>query len=181
MAYLAGLVEETARRYRVDRARVYAVGFSNGGFMAHRLACERSALFSGIVSLAGAAPPARTRCAPSEPVGVLQIHGLADEIVRYAGGRDLLSRGGPSYPGARASIARWAELDGCEKGAPTVGARFDLDHFIPGAETVPERHRACRGGTGVELWSMHGGGHSVGGGEAFARQVYDWLEAHRRK
>ena len=39
-SYLRALIDETMLKYNVDPNRIYVVGYSNGGFMAHRLACE---------------------------------------------------------------------------------------------------------------------------------------------
>lgn len=66
-----------------DKKRVYATGFSNGGFLSHRLGCEASDLFTAVASVAGTLGiPA---CTPSRPVSMLQIHGKADGIVPFAG------------------------------------------------------------------------------------------------
>ena len=51
--YLRGVIEEIARRFAVDRKRVYLIGHSNGGFMAYRMACQSADLIAGIASLAG--------------------------------------------------------------------------------------------------------------------------------
>jgi len=37
--------------YEIDRSRVYAAGYSQGGFFIHRLACERSSQFSGFATV----------------------------------------------------------------------------------------------------------------------------------
>src|SRR5688572_5552903 len=49
-------IEEALHDPRLDARRVYLVGFSNGGFLAYRAACEIGHLLSGIVSIAGAGP-----------------------------------------------------------------------------------------------------------------------------
>jgi poly(3-hydroxybutyrate) depolymerase len=41
-AFVDRLLDRLGRRFRVDRRRVFATGFSNGGFLAYRLACSRS-------------------------------------------------------------------------------------------------------------------------------------------
>jgi polyhydroxybutyrate depolymerase len=50
---LGALIERSLATDAIDAARVFVVGFSNGGFMAHRLGCEIPELVRGIVSLAG--------------------------------------------------------------------------------------------------------------------------------
>ena len=52
--YLSAIIDQLAFQYRIDPKRIWVVGHSNGGFMAHRLACDRADKIAGIVSLAGA-------------------------------------------------------------------------------------------------------------------------------
>ena len=56
VAFLDSLVERLAAAKRIDRTRVTAAGFSAGGMLALRLACERPATFSRVVDVAGAMP-----------------------------------------------------------------------------------------------------------------------------
>jgi polyhydroxybutyrate depolymerase len=86
VAYLTALIDDVAANHPVDPARVYLVGHSNGGFMAHRMACERSSRIAAIVSLAGVTWDEPAACDPSAPVAVLQVHGDADTTIRYEGG-----------------------------------------------------------------------------------------------
>ncbi|RLB45517.1 MAG: hypothetical protein DRI90_28360, partial [Deltaproteobacteria bacterium] len=76
VAYLTALIDDVRARQPVDPKRIYVVGYSNGGFMAHRLACELSDRIAGIASFSGAAYDA-TECT-AEPVTVLQVHGDRD-------------------------------------------------------------------------------------------------------
>jgi len=77
------IITQLAREACVDAGRVYATGFSNGGFLAHRLGCEAADVFTAVASVAGTL--GIERCAPSRPVSVLHIHGKADGIVAFAG------------------------------------------------------------------------------------------------
>src|SRR4051812_5775513 len=54
VAFVRALVDEVARRYPVDRKRVYATGFSNGGMLTYRLGCELGDVFAAIAPVAGA-------------------------------------------------------------------------------------------------------------------------------
>ena len=53
-AYLNSIIDSVSKDYSVDPARVFIVGHSNGGFMAHRMAWNQSDRIAAIVSLAGA-------------------------------------------------------------------------------------------------------------------------------
>ena len=53
VGYLRALVEHLQRRLPIDRQRIYATGMSNGGMMAHRLACDAADLVAGVAAVAG--------------------------------------------------------------------------------------------------------------------------------
>jgi polyhydroxybutyrate depolymerase len=105
VAYLTAVIDDVSSRYNVDPKRVYIIGHSNGGFMAHRMACDRAARIAAVVSIAGAQWNDLAYCQPSEPVSVLQVHGTADTVILYDGG--------PGYPGARTTVTDWAMLNRC--------------------------------------------------------------------
>ena len=46
-----------AAAWRIDRARVWALGHSNGAAMAYRLACAAADVFSAAVAISGAVVP----------------------------------------------------------------------------------------------------------------------------
>ncbi|MCC6621613.1 MAG: hypothetical protein IT385_10190 [Deltaproteobacteria bacterium] len=170
--YLVGLVAEAKRRWHVDPGRVYAFGHSNGGFMAHKLACAHAEVFSAIGSLAGSLPKAGADCEPARPVSVLAVHGTLDATIVYGGNAD--------YPGAETVAARWASYDMCGV-EPTVGEPLDHDRLVAGAETVPVTWSGCGAGTSVALWTMKGSGHVPTVGAGFVEAVLAWLEARRRQ
>jgi polyhydroxybutyrate depolymerase len=151
------------------------VGHSNGGFMAHRMACDRAARVAAIVSLAGAQWSDPSRCAPTEAVSVLQVHGLDDDTILYMGG-STAGTDTTMYPGARATVAAWGRLNRCGDFADT-GMTFDYVTAAPGNETHVGRHAGCMGGA-AELWSMDATGHIPAFSPAWAEAVIDWLEMH---
>jgi poly(3-hydroxybutyrate) depolymerase len=108
------------------------------------------------------------------PIAVLEVHGDADPIVRYDGGRIFNDRALDAHPSAPETLHDWAERLGCA-GAPKQ-ATADLDPRLPGAETRIESYADCRGGT-AELWTVHGGAHQVMTPALLAR-VGEFLAAH---
>ncbi len=176
--YLSSLIDEVARRYRVDPARVYAVGASNGGFMAHRLACDHADQVAAVVSVAGAQAVAPADCRPSRGVSVLQIHGTADATIRYDGGSIIP---GQSYPSAEQTVGTWRELEHCAAGPGLPGDPLDGDPTLPGAETARVSwSTGCADASSVALWTVHGGGHWPHITPDFTEALLDWLDAHRR-
>lgn len=177
VAYLTAVIDDVKARYAVDGKRVFLVGHSNGGFMSHRLACERASRIAGLVSLAGATWQDASRCAPSEPVSVLQVHGTADAVIRYDGG--TTSFGAPTYPGAVDTVSRWRAKNGCSGTTLAgAGAALDLVLDLPGPDTRREAFGACPAGGAVELWTIEGGSHIPVFNGNWAPALYDWLLAH---
>jgi polyhydroxybutyrate depolymerase len=175
VAYITSLIDEAARYFHVDPARVYLLGHSNGGFMAHRYICDVGDRVAGIVSLAGATYFDASDCAAPAPTAVLQVHGTEDGTIAYEGSRAV----GFRYPSATESAHRWATRNGC--GEPEVGEPFDIDLGVEGAETVPTDWSGCPAGASVALWTLEGGSHLPGFGDrAFIDRAFSWLLAQER-
>jgi polyhydroxybutyrate depolymerase len=121
---LLALVDAVGRCEPVTE--VYAVGFSNGGLMANALACRAARRIRAIV-LVAAGYEGLGRCAPSQPVSVLDIHGASDQVV--------------AYRGLRAFVDTWARRDGC---APRPSARREVEGI------THLRWHGCAAGTRVE-------------------------------
>ena len=83
IGFISSLIDTLSNRYNVDLNRIYAAGFSNGGFMAYNLACQLSDRITAVASVAGVmSTETAVNCNPSRPIPVLHIHGTDDTIVR---------------------------------------------------------------------------------------------------
>ena len=176
VARLEALLFHWTQRPEIDPARVYVVGFSNGGFMAHRLACFMDDRLAAIVSIGGAGRAPEEACAPVSTIAVLEIHGDADPIVRYGGGHVLDNRAADPHPSAPQTFHDWADRLGCSPQAKPKTKAVDLDPRLPGAETTIESYADCPQGS-VELWTVRGGGHQVATPAILAR-AGDFLVSH---
>lgn len=175
VGYIDAVIDDMRAQYNIDPRRIFLLGHSNGGFMAHRYACERANRIAGFVSLAGAAWSDPMRCTPTRPVSMLQVHGTADNVINYNGGRTPISTGGP-FPSARNSVAQWVTHNRCGALA-MVNEPMDLERTVDGAETRVERAPDCMGG-GAELWTLQGGGHVPSFGPEWSRALGRWMAAH---
>lgn len=177
VGYIRGLIAEVRRDYNVDSHRIYLVGHSNGAFLSHLLACKAASEIAAIVSIAGATVIDAADCKPSEPVSVLDIHGDADDTVYYDGGTII----GVPYPSAAQTLAHWQGYDRCAPTLVTDPLSIDLDRSLAGDETDRQRYEGCANGTGVELWTIHGGAHIPTLARDFATRVWSWLSAHPKR
>lgn len=179
VAYLAAVIEDVKAKHAVDSRRVYLVGHSNGGFMAHRFACDRADLVTGIVSFAGSTWKDPSNCSPSRPVSVLQVHGTLDAVVLYVGGQTAL--GSDGYPSAEEAVHTWASKNGCT-GTQLQRLTGDLDLAVDILfdETRRESFAGCPQDGAAELWSILGGSHFPVLSSDFSSLAWQWLEAHPR-
>ena len=159
----------------IDPQRVFVIGYSNGGFMAQRLACEVGDRIAGVVSVAGASPSPDVPCAQSSSLSVLEIHGDADPIVHYAGGTVFDRTDVAPHASAPASAKYWAEHLSC-KTTPRELRPIDLEPYVPEPETSVQRYEDCRGA--VELWTVKGGGHYVALQPPALEAIWGFLQAH---
>ncbi|MYD74222.1 MAG: hypothetical protein F4Y11_08350, partial [Chloroflexi bacterium] len=177
VGYIKALIEEASAYAVFDQ--VFAVGHSNGGFMAYRLACEEVSGLTAIVSLAGGAYAEPEECRVPAPLSVLQIHGTKDQSVLYEGGR-LPDHPAPDrrpVPGAKDSVLRWAERAGCDIEEPRFFPTIDTDAAVEGPETSIARFAdGCARGTVMEFWTIEGGGHiPLVWGTDFTPGILKWL------
>lgn len=98
VAFVRALLDDLEARYCVDRARIYATGFSNGAFFSQLLACAMAERIAAVASVGGGTLP--VDCRPARPVPILIQHGSADALI----------------PPAQARAARdaWKAINGCD-------------------------------------------------------------------
>ena len=165
--YLQTLISQISALLSVDTQRISSVGYSNGGFMSHRLACEAPETFASIVSIAGLNWQNPTQCPADEPVSVLQIHGTDDTIIPYSWGFNL---------GAESSARHWAAVGRCDTDPDLSLSNIDLNPFISGNETTRAVWRNCNPGGVSELWSVWGGTHDFNYVSNLGAIILDWIE-----
>ncbi|HVP27936.1 MAG TPA: PHB depolymerase family esterase [Myxococcota bacterium] len=157
VAYLTALVDSFVRERGADPARVYAVGLSNGGFMAQTLGCAESARLAAIGSVAATVSEGMVEhCRPTAALPVMLVLGTDDPLVPWRGGAIGQDRG--SALSGEDSAAWWADTDGCR----TPPERMELPDVDPRDGTRVSRalYAPCRDGVEVRLYAVEGGGHT---------------------
>ncbi len=140
VAFITAMVERLQKSLQIDDKRIYAAGMSNGGVVAYALAC-RTSLFAAIGVVAGTQVGG---CREPRPTSVIQVHGMADTIVRFDGGRAVV-------PGAQPVprvVATWRRITMCQK--PDRSQRGP----------VTTAHAECAGNREVTLVTIEGEGHT---------------------
>jgi polyhydroxybutyrate depolymerase len=162
VAFLRALTSRLVRERHVDPSRVFVFGFSNGGYMAYRLALEAPDAFAAVAAVAASLPvEAEMDCRSSgRPVSVMAVNGTADPITLYDGG-EVAPRGKPSRGHVRSApetLEHFARLDGYAdppRQSEVVGADPDLG--------VKRAEWSRPGAPEVVLFTVKDGGHVIPG------------------
>jgi len=157
-------IQDLKSKFNIDADRIFATGFSNGGMLSHRLACEMAGTFRAIAAVAGT--DNTISCSPAQPVPVLHIHALDDDHVLFNGGV------GPAFnnPGqvtdftsVAETAARWVNRDHLSATSTRVLS-------VPGAYC--DLYTSTQTSVQVKVCVTETGGHSwPGSGQSGASQA----------
>ena len=131
----------------IDASKPVAMGFSNGAGMVHKLAMESTG-FVAIAPLSSQLLVSNQPQSDDPPVSVLQLHGVDDDIVPYAGGEAVM---GHTFMTAEASAAAWAAHNRCN---PTATETASGEH-------VRLEWKGCAAGAAVVHYRLSGVGHAL--------------------
>jgi polyhydroxybutyrate depolymerase len=172
LRFTADLLDDLQGRLCVDPARVAAAGFSAGGGVAARVACDLAGRVASVAVVAGALYSEPGECEPSRAVPVLDIHGTRDMVVPY-GGRTPTVEWPLPMPPVPNWLADWAARDGCP-GEPAV--------FLDTPQVSGFRWSGCRDGAEVVHYRINGGEHQAPRaitGRPFAEAAWEFFAAHQ--
>ena len=84
VGYIDALIDSVSSNFAIDSNRIYACGFSNGGFMAYDLACELPDRIVAFGSVSGNfMMNSNQDCTNEREIPIMHIHGTSDLIVNY--------------------------------------------------------------------------------------------------
>jgi polyhydroxybutyrate depolymerase len=167
--FISELIDRLAAEHRIDSARVYVTGMSNGGFMSGRLACELADKIAA-AALVGASMsvPTTTACKPSRAISVLIMQGTKDPFVPYQGG--ALGRNGSrgQILSHQDAVEKWVALNHCT--AQPSKAQIP-DEKGDGTSVDVAIYEPCAEGTEVRDYTIVEGGHTWPGGLQYLPQM----------
>ncbi|MCB9449925.1 MAG: dienelactone hydrolase family protein [Anaerolineaceae bacterium] len=154
--FIAALLDTVMADYPVDAQRIYALGFSNGGRMVYRLACEMNGRLAAVAAVSGTLTSDVAAICPEEiQVSMLMLHGTADRVIPW-NGKPLYLDGehvGDTFPVLDTLdfwVARSTCPDTAELSQLDISDRISIRHA---------RYSGCIGESGVDFYGMVGGGH----------------------
>jgi polyhydroxybutyrate depolymerase len=155
LGYLTAVLDAVEAGWPVDRRRVFATGFSQGGMLCYRIACDPvlSARVAAIAPVAATMTVAPPDCAASRPVPVISFHGQSDPFSAYGGG--IAAKAPRNDQVARASVEEsirfWVDRAGLPAAPAAEGSA---------GRAVMRQFGATAEGVEVVAWSIIEGGHT---------------------
>lgn len=155
--FIRALLDSLKQVYRIDAKAVFATGLSRGGFFCHRLAAEMPDDFAAIASIGGPLPDSVKYYHQSDKrVSVMQVHGTADEVVKYDGKAN-------AYASAPATYGYWVKRNGLasQKESKKVYNSNKKDNTSVILQEVSDKSVT------VSLLTVENGGHTWPGGVSY--------------
>jgi polyhydroxybutyrate depolymerase len=165
IGYIQEVLQDLSEAAAIDSQRIYLTGFSNGGGMAHRIACQLSARIAAVGIVDAIDAGMLGSCPAKWPVPLMAFFGAANPLA----GLDYpewfqklmgvsLELETPLPAGAIDMwVQAWANRNGCRKGPVTTP---------PVGSASLTRYEDCEDEADVVLYWIEGQGHSWPGGPA---------------
>jgi polyhydroxybutyrate depolymerase len=160
VGFVDAIIAQEIARDRIDPARVFAAGHSNGGALAYRLALERPDAFAGIAAISSNLPAADNMECIGLPGArpVMVINGTADPVNPYNGGTNGRGTSNGRTMSTDETMRYFASRNGLA-GTPEMAR---LPHRNGADRTWVEQSAwTAPGKPSVVLYTIHGGGHVV--------------------
>src|ERR1051326_3709488 len=159
LPFVDAMIAQEIAQHHIDPKRVFAVGHSNGGSLAFRLALERADQFAGIAAISSNLPAAdNMECNPKpKPMSVLIMNGTADPVSPYNGGTNTRGTALGRTLSTDETVQYFVKINGLD-GQPE---RSLLPHKSPDNTSVERVTWSAPGKPSVLLYTIRNGGHVV--------------------
>lgn len=158
IGFIDKLIDTLITRYNVDTNKIYICGFSNGGFMVQRLACQLPNRFAAMASLGSSMDTILYQnCNPSKPIPMAFFNGTADPAMPYDGGPMQNPQVIPVVP-VDTTVQFWVAHNNCQ----TVSPVFNFPDTFTTDNSTAELYNFtnCDCNADVKFFKLINGGHT---------------------
>ncbi len=153
VGFVRAMIDDIRQKAKVDNARIYVTGMSNGAMMAYKLACEMGDVFAAFAPVAGAMN--LEVCAPEGRPSAIIFHAIDDKHVPFMGGQ--------AEEGLRAALGKDPKPDSSVADAMQFWLQHTYCRQFP-EKTIESDYEDtiyfCAEGRHVRLIALTGGGHT---------------------
>lgn len=160
------LMDELVADYNLDPDRVYAAGYSNGGFFSYALACYHGDKIAAVAVASGTMLDGlQETCTTISPTGVLSLHGTDDWVVPYEGS-------GGAYESVDSVLNFWIEHNEITS-PPNTQTDGTIEYYSYGDENSAAK---------VDHYKINGGSHIWFNvdfdGQSANQRIWSFLSQH---
>ncbi len=164
LGFINKLLDTLIANYAIDTNKIYLCGFSNGGFMTQRFACQMNRRFAAMASLGSIMDTSLfSSCNPQRPVPMMFVLGTRDPFVPFNGGPMIGSGLVTPVVSADSLVQFWKTNNNCQSSSPPLNVP-DIDLADSSTVTV-FNHSNCSCNSDVKFYKINGGGHTWPGVE----------------
>lgn len=143
------LLSSLQEQFYIDEMGIFAAGFSNGGFLVHRIGCELSSQITVIATVSAVfAENVLQECNPERKISVLMMHGSAERDMGWEGKY-------PDLASVPATLEKWLDINQCSDQAAIE--RYDTADDETKIEIL--RYSDCEPEVEVIFYKIEGGGY----------------------
>ncbi len=179
--FLGSLLDRMCSAYRIDPAKIYCVGMSNGGFMTLTLATQMPNRLAAIgVIVASATEGHADRSIPKTILPMIVMNGTEDPLIKWNGG-PISVRDQEKVMATPEFLRLYTQQGDCD----VVMTLPMADTVDDGTATILHFWQDCSNAAEVQLWEVKGGGHTLPGKKQYLGEKligrtsrdYDGMEA----
>jgi polyhydroxybutyrate depolymerase len=164
LGFINKLLDTLMANYTIDTNKIYICGFSNGGFMIQRLACEQNQRFAAMASLGSIMDTILfSNCNPQRAIPMMFVLGTEDPFVPFNGGAMIGSGLVTDIVGADILINFWKTNNNCLLSNLPINLP-DIDQSDSSTVTL-FNYSNCSCNSDVMFYKVNGGGHTWPGVE----------------
>ncbi|MEH1777561.1 MAG: PHB depolymerase family esterase [Nostoc sp.] len=160
ISFVAALIGHIEQIRNINRRKIYATGFSQGGIFTQALACKLPHKIAAFASVAGSLTTRFMHsCHPTVSISMMMINGTKDSSVHYHGDPITQKEALVSIP---ETINFWKRHDQCTSSSQfqQLARTKSRNHL----QVKAFRYSGCRNGSEVLQFAVVNGGHFWPGG-----------------
>jgi len=152
VGFLSMLIDRMILLYNADPIKVYSIGYSAGGFMSYRMACERANRIAAIGPVvASITNSTYETCVPARPFPIIAFNGTSDALTSFGGIAG-------NFPAIKDIMAFWSQKNGCDINPDTTAVPNTNTTDLCTATKI--EYKNCSDGVQQILYRINGGGHT---------------------
>lgn len=160
LGFIDKLLDTLQSNYNIDTNKIYICGFSNGGYMTQRFACEQNQRFAAMASLGSIMDTGLySSCNPQRPIPMMFVIGTDDPFVPFNGGV-AFGAGGliNQIISADTLVNFWKINNNCLQSNPAVN--LPNTNLADSSTVTFLNYSNCSCNATVQFFRINGGGHT---------------------